>query len=128
MLPFTVEFRPGEPVSEQVIFAVKKAVVTGRLRPGGAFPSVRALSQELRINPNTAHKIVAMLTGDGVLEVRPGIGTVVAVRAAGSGADQAALLEDELERLTVEARRLGLDEDRVIAALRRHWRKFPRTP
>jgi GntR family transcriptional regulator len=128
MLPFTPEFRPGEPVSEQVIYAVKKAVVTGRLRAGEAFPSVRALSQELRINPNTAHKIVATLTADGVLEVRPGIGTIVAARSLGSDEDQAALLQDELERLTVEARRLGLDEDKVIAALRKHWRKFSRTP
>lgn len=71
---------------------------------------------------------MATLTADGLLEVRPGIGTIIAPRAAGSGEDQAALLEDELERLTVEARRLGLDEDKVIAALRKHWRKFPRTP
>lgn len=128
MLPFTVEFRPGVPVSEQVLYAAKKAVVTGQLRAGEAFPSVRVLSQELRINPNTAHKIIAALTADGVLEVRPGIGTIVAAPTAGSGEDRTALLEDELGRLTVEARRLGLDEDRVIAALRRHWRKFPKAP
>ena len=65
MLPFTVEFRPGEPVYEQVMYAVKKAIVLGQLGPGDRFPSVRALSQELRINPNTAHKIVAALTSDG---------------------------------------------------------------
>ena len=41
------------PIAEQVVFAVKKAVATGQLRAGGAFPSVRQLSQELRINPNT---------------------------------------------------------------------------
>ena len=128
MLPFTVEFRPGEPVYEQVIYVVKKAIATGQLAAGGRFPSVRTLSQELRINPNTAHKVVAALIADGALTVHPGIGTVVAPPAAGSAEDRTALLNDELERLVVEARRLGLDEDRIIAAVRKHWRKFPKKP
>jgi GntR family transcriptional regulator len=128
MLPFTVEFRPGEPVYEQVIHVVKKAVATGQLVPGGRFPSVRTLSQELRINPNTAHKVVAALIAEGVLTVHPGIGTMVAAPVNGSAQDRTVLLNDELERLIVEARRLGLDEDRIIAAVHRHWRKFPKTP
>lgn len=124
MLPFTVEFRPGEPVYEQVLYAVKKALALGQLAPGDRFPSVRTLSQELRINPNTAHKIVAALTAEGVLHVQPGIGTVVAPGGTGSAGDRAALLGEELERLIVEARRLGLDEEQVLAAVRRHWRKY----
>ena len=126
MLPFDVVFRPGEPVYEQVIYAVKKAVATGQLPAGSRFPAVRTLSQELRINPNTAHKVVAALTVEGVLQVHPGIGTVVAKPSAGSVEDRAALLNDEIERLVVEARRLGLDEEKITAAVRRHWRKFPK--
>ena len=71
---------------------------------------------------------MAALTAEGVLLVHPGIGTVVAHPAAGSVEDRAALLNEELERLVVEARRLGLDEEKVTAAVRRHWRKFPKTP
>ena len=48
MLPFSIDIRPGLPIAEQVLFAVKKAVVTGQMRPGDKFPSVRLLSQELR--------------------------------------------------------------------------------
>jgi GntR family transcriptional regulator len=128
MLPFEVIFRPGEPVYEQVMYAVKRAVATGQLAAGSRFPAVRTLSQELRINPNTAHKVVAALTSEGVLLVHPGIGTVVAPPAAGSVEDKAALLDEPLERLVVEARRLGLDEDKVTAAVRRHWKKFPKLP
>ncbi len=126
MLPFSVNFRPGEPVYEQVTYAVKRAIATGQLAAGSRFPAVRTLSQELRINPNTAHKVVASLTAEGVLLVHPGIGTIVAPPAAGSAADRSALLNGELERLVVEARRLGLDEERVVAAVRGHWRKFQR--
>jgi GntR family transcriptional regulator len=124
MLPFLVEFRSGEPVYEQVIFAAKKAMLSGNLPPGSRFPSVRSLSQELKINPNTAHKVVMSLTAEGLLVVNPGIGTVVAELPVGSTVDRASLLDGEVERLVMEAARLGLTENQVIAAIHQHWRKL----
>jgi len=124
MLPFGVEFRPSEPVYEQVMHAAKKAMLAGNLVPGARFPSVRVLSQELKINPNTAHKVVMALTAEGFLLVKPGIGTVVAQLPAGSVQDRAALLNSDVERLLVEAGRLGLSEEQVLAAVRRQWRKL----
>src|SRR5437773_8675334 len=109
MLPFTVEFRHGVPVFEAVVYAVKKAVVSGQLVAGDRFPSVRTLSQELRINPNTAHKVVANLVAEGLLRVEPGIGTVVAQVTAAPEEQREALLGAEVERLVVEARSLGLE-------------------
>ena len=127
MLPFTVTLRPGLSVHEQVTFAVKKAIVSGRLRPGDEFPSVRALSRELRINPNTAHKVVATLVADALLDVRPGIGTFVA-NPAGSSADQRrALLREDVEQLVVEARHLALDVDTVVDAVRDQWTKLDKS-
>ena len=61
MLPFSLALRPGDPVVDQVVYAVTRAVVSGQLRPGDRFPSVRTLSQELKVNPNTAQRIVALL-------------------------------------------------------------------
>jgi GntR family transcriptional regulator len=124
VLPFSIELKPGLPITEQVIFAVKKAVVAGRLKPGTPFPSVRALSQELRINPNTAHKITATLVAEGVLITTPAVGSVVAEHTAGDRAAKAALLDDELERLVVEAKNLGLNLDEVQAELAAHWKRL----
>jgi GntR family transcriptional regulator len=121
VLPFSVVLQPGHPVQEQVVYAVTRAVISGQLRAGDPFPSVRALSQELRINPNTAHRIVAALVDEGLLEVRPGIGTVVRELPAGSPAERRDVLGDAVERLVVAARRVGLSQKDVIAALRRHW-------
>jgi DNA-binding transcriptional MocR family regulator len=58
VIPFRVHFRPGVSLYEQVVYAAKKAVISGQLRPGDPFPCVRTLSKELKINPNTAHKVV----------------------------------------------------------------------
>jgi GntR family transcriptional regulator len=124
VLPFSLVFRSGLSVHEQVVFAVKKACVAGQLRPGDAFPSVRSLSQELRINPNTAHKVVGTLVGEGLLEVRPGIGTVVARAPAATRAQRRTLLREEVERLVVEARKLSLNADEVVDAIRDQWNRL----
>ena len=126
MLPFSLVFRSGVPVFEQVVFAAKKASVAGQLRPGDTFPSVRVLSQELRINPNTAHKVVGALVAEGLLEVKPGIGTIVARAPTATRAQRRALLRDEVERLVVEARKLGLDEQEVVDAVREQWARLDR--
>ncbi len=124
MLPFTIELKPGLPVAEQILFAVRKAVVAGQLRAGDKFPSVRVLSQELKINPNTAHKVVATLVAEGVLVTTPAVGSVVAQREPGGRKERAELLGAEVEWLVVEAKRLGLGLEDVTAALAAHWKRL----
>jgi DNA-binding transcriptional regulator YhcF (GntR family) len=124
MLPFPVEIKPGEPVSGQMVYAVKKAIISGLLRPGDKFPSVRVLSQELRVNPNTAHKVIALLVQEKLIEVRPGIGTVVAEDRAVTRRQRSELLGAELERLVVEAKNLRIELDDMLQALERHWNKL----
>jgi GntR family transcriptional regulator len=124
VLPFTVEIKQGLPIAEQVIFAVKKAVVTGQLPAGTPFPSVRRLSQELAINPNTAQKIAAALVAEGVLTTTPAVGSVVAEIGTANRVTRAVLLDGDLERVVVDAKKLGLSQDEVSAALARHWQKL----
>jgi GntR family transcriptional regulator len=120
VIPFRLTFQPGVSLYEQVVYAAKKAMVAGHMRAGDPFPSVRALSKALKINPNTAHKVIAHLLADGLLEVRPGIGTVVAVPTS-TAADRGNLLRHELEQLVVEAKKLGLDLSDVTEAVASHW-------
>ena len=124
VIAFRVTFRPGVSLYEQVVYAAKKALVSGQLRPGDAFPSVRNLSTELRINPNTAHKVVTHLLNEGLLEVRPGTGTTVAEPPASSAADRARLLANEVEQLVVEAKKLGMTLQDVTGALCDHWQRL----
>ena len=56
------------------------------MRPGDPFPSVRALSRELKVNPNTAHKAIAQLVQEGLIEVRVGVGTHASEFAASTAA------------------------------------------
>jgi len=121
MLPFRDELRPGESPYRQIVFAATRAVLAGELPAGSAFPSVRELSQALKINPNTAHKVVQELVRGGILEVRPGIGTVVTGSPRATAEERRELLSREVEALVVEAKRLGLTAEDVLGAVEARW-------
>jgi GntR family transcriptional regulator len=124
MIPFRVHFRPGVSLYEQVVYAAKKAMISGQMRPGDPFPSVRSLSRELKINPNTAHKVVTHMISAGLLETRPGIGTVVAELPESTKAERTQLLDYEIEQLAVEARKLGISLQEMVEAMSTHWKRL----
>jgi GntR family transcriptional regulator len=124
VIPFRVHFRPGLSLYEQVVYAATKAMIAGQMRPGDPFPSVRVLSKELKINPNTAHKVVTYLVTTGLLETRPGIGTVVAVLPEASAAERTQLLGREIEALVVEAKKLGITLEDMAASIGAHWKRL----
>jgi len=98
--------------------------MSGQIRPGDSFPSVRALSKELKINPNTAHKVVSHLIATGLLEMRPGVGTVVAALPDANAAERTELLGREIEELVVEAKRLSIDLPDMVTAISDHWKRL----
>lgn len=124
MLPFEITLKRGTPVYEQVLYASKKAIVSGQLRAGDAFPSVRTIAADLKVNPNTVQKAVSILKREGFLEVQPGVGTVVAKPTNTNPEQRADLLEGELEGLVLKAKELSLPLDEVIKAIRKHWKEL----
>jgi GntR family transcriptional regulator len=124
MIPFRVDFRPGVSIYEQIVYAAKKAIISGQMRPGDPFPSVRALSKELKINPNTAHKVVTTLAASGLLETQPGIGTVIASLPESRRSERTELLGPETEQLVVEAKKLGIGIEDLIDSVTTHWKRL----
>jgi len=117
MLPFLIQIEDGLPVSGQIIQAVRKAMLTGQLTAGDEFPSVRTLSQELRISPTTAHKVVAALKDSGYLASRPGIGMVVTTPDLPAHDERLDHLQPFCADLLKEAGDLHLAFDDVVTAL-----------
>jgi GntR family transcriptional regulator len=59
-----------------------------------------------------------------MLEVLPGIGTVVAQPSGSTAAERGRLLRTELEQLVVQAKKLGLDLEDVTRAVTDHWERL----
>jgi len=118
------QLHSGQSIFDQIVFAAKKAFLSGEYVPGQVFPSVRSLAAELKIHPNTAHKIVQYLGRERWLEGRPGIGTVVAEPPMARAGDRKKLLQHEVEQLVVEAHRVGLELKDLVAAISEQWIGF----
>jgi GntR family transcriptional regulator len=121
MVPFKIKFNPGQSIFEQVCFAAIKSILAGELKAGESFPSVRSLALDLKMHPNTAHKVVQHLVQERWLVVQPGVGTVVAQPPKARAGDRKRLLEDEVERLVVEAMRVGASLPEVQQAVEDTW-------
>jgi GntR family transcriptional regulator len=124
VVPFQLTLKSGVPIHEQVAFAAKKAIISGRLRPGDPFPSVRSLSTAMKIHANTAQRVIAQLKQDGLLEVRPGIGTVVAQPPPSARRERARILGGDIEALTVEAMKMGVTLEELQDFIAEQWRKL----
>ena len=124
MVPFKVKLNPGQSIFEQVCFAATKAILAGELKPGEAFPSVRTLALELKIHPNTAHKVVQHLVQERWLVVQPGVGTLVAQPPKARAGDRKRLLSDDVEKLVVEAMRVGASLSDVLVSVEEQWREL----
>jgi GntR family transcriptional regulator len=121
MVTFKTKFAPGQSIFDQVCFAATKAILAGELKAGEPFPSVRTLALDLKIHPNTAHKVVQHLIQERWLVAQPGLGTVVAPPPKARAGDRKRLLEDEVEKLVVEAMRVGATLGEVQQAVEDTW-------
>ncbi len=115
-----VDPRSGVPIYIQLIDGVRHAVEIGSLGSGDRLPTVRALAGELNVAPNTVVKAYNELQREGLIESRPGVGTVVAGGVGEKARERG--IEALYERLGVVVRdavRLGLTEDDL-------WERFDR--
>lgn len=55
------------PVYQQIMTAVRGAILKGELPPGGKVPSVRDLAAEAQVNPNTMQRALTELEREGLL-------------------------------------------------------------
>jgi GntR family transcriptional regulator len=122
-----IDPRSGVPIYVQIVDQVRHAVDVGGLRPGERLPTVRWLAGELAIAPNTIVKAYNELQRMGLVESRPGVGTVVA-----AGVEEVARerrVEEVFERLRVlvrDAAALGISEDDLWASLDSEFERIPR--
>jgi GntR family transcriptional regulator len=122
-----LKLRPGESIFDQLVSAAQKAILSGELTEGQAFPSVRTLAAELKIHQNTAHKAVQYLIHEGWLEMRPGLGTVVGPAQDKLADMQRQLTQPDVAALVAEARRVGLVLADLVDAIEEEWSKSART-
>jgi GntR family transcriptional regulator len=110
----------GVPIYLQIVNQVKYLVASGRLAPGEELPPIRALAEQLIVNPNTVARAYRELERAGVVEKRRTAGTFVS--DAGSPLarrERVRILTERIDALLAEARQLGVATEEVLDLIRR---------
>jgi DNA-binding transcriptional regulator YhcF (GntR family) len=110
----------GAPLFTQVAERLAEQIADGTLAEGDRVPSTNELAAFYRINPATAAKGISMLTDDGLLDKRRGIGMFVApgARTRLVAERHKRFAERYVQPLVAEASRLGIDADELAAMIR----------
>jgi len=110
-----LDHHSGEPIYRQIVEAIKYQVASGRLAQEDRLPSIRALAEELKINPRTVVKAYEELQHAGLVVMRHGQGVFVSVNhgATPQSVRQKAIA-DMARRMLAEASRLGAPKAEVL--------------
>ncbi|MBT2288345.1 GntR family transcriptional regulator [Paenibacillus albidus] len=112
---FELDVRSRKPIYEQLMGKVKELILHGILQADEQLPSVRSLSSQLTVNPNTIQKAYRELERDGYIYSLQGKGSFVAPVRQEQNENQKAQLREELLRLMAEAVYLGFTVAEVSA-------------
>ena len=103
---------------QQIVDGLKRQVSEGRLPPGSALPSFRALAEELLVSVITVKRAYEELEREGIIYRRQGLGTFVANaavdRSRGAKTERARELLREAVREATEA---GLASREIVHLL-----------
>jgi len=106
------------PIYKQITDQVRLAVATGRLAVGDQLPSVRALAEDLVVNPNTVARAYTDLAREGMIEARTGRGVFVTrKRKMFTREEGRRRLEPLLEGLIGEAMVMDFTQEELREAL-----------
>lgn len=111
--------KSGLPLYLQIVGQVKYLVASGRLAPGDELPPIRALAEQLVINPNTVARAYRELEAAGIVVSRVGAGTYVSADGSPwNRRERMRLLTERADALLAEAKLLGFELDEVVDLLR----------
>ena len=123
-IKFQLDLKSGVPFYRQIIDQVKSSIATGSLEPGDRLPTVRQLSVDLSINPNTVSRAYTELELTGLVETQMGSGTFVGQREVeGDEIERQRMLEQLCQEFLSRASTHGFTLDDVVQTLEQRRRR-----
>ncbi|MBI4660862.1 MAG: GntR family transcriptional regulator [Verrucomicrobia bacterium] len=120
-----IDSKKGIPIYLQIVNQVKYLVASRRLEPGQEVLPIRALAEQLVVNPNTVARAYLELERAGILMKRHGTGTYVAdAPPPVRGSQRLKILSDRADALLIEARQLGVELEETVNLVRARHAKM----
>lgn len=114
---FQIDTMSRTPVYEQIISQVEKFIIIGILNSGDKLPSVRSMSMELSVNPNTIQKAYNELDTRGLIRSVPGRGCFIGEDARLKLRSVSRDKLEDIEKLAQELFLAGVSTDEITGAV-----------
>ena len=110
-------FDNDRPVYLQLVEQLRAALLSGAYTPGQRLPSVRDLSAEAKVNPNTMQRALSQLEEEGLLFTERTNGKFVTLDETLIASLRDALAESLTREYLARLRLIGLSKSDAITAL-----------
>lgn len=115
---FDLDLKSRIPIYEQLVEKIKELIIKDVLKENEQLPSVRALSNDLTINPNTIQKAYRELENQGYIYSIPGKGNFVAnIKNKNLNREKIDKISGEIKKLVLEGIYLGMTKQEVLDIL-----------
>lgn len=119
---FSINYRDSRPIYEQVKDSLRRAIITGVLKPNEKIPSVRDAAGELAINPNTIQKAYRELESEGYIFSVAGKGSFVA-ECESARLSRRTEFFLQLDATVEELRHLAVTDEEICSHIRQSGKK-----
>ncbi len=125
--PIRISTSDDRPIYRQIVDQVKKALLTGKLKPGQKLPSHRELAIHLVVAPLTVKAAYTQLETEGWVLTKRGLGTFLTeINRDEHRKQRETRLDQAIDQLIKEAQELGLSTEDVIQRIKvRHTKDQP---
>lgn len=109
------------PIYEQLIEAIQQEILNGFWQPGELIPSVRSLSVELSVNPNTIQKAYNELERLQITYSVPGVGRYISTEAVQIVRKQKANAQNELQQVILDLKTSGMTLEELLELVKTYY-------
>lgn len=107
-MDFIIDLASTTPLYAQIKEQIIYAFASGRIKKDEKLPSVREVSKELRINPNTVVQAYKELEYEKIVFTKKGQGTFISPEAPEMTAtERKKLLSGNMDKVVVKAKQIG---------------------
>ena len=109
------------PIYEQIIDSIESDILNGFISENELIPSVRNLSMELSINPNTIQKAYNDLEIRGITYSVPGVGRYVSKEAINIIKNKKKTSDSVLKKVVEDLKLVGISLDTILDNVKKYY-------
>lgn len=113
-----MDFKDNFPIYVQIMNFIKRRIALGELKEGDKLESVRELSAELKVNPNTIQRAYQELEREGFAYTKRGMGTFVTEKTEDIRGLKKKMALEIADNFVEEMRSIGFEFEETVEFVR----------